>query len=154
MTEIIAWYIGWYLAAGVVALWLLVLALPIDREKWRTIIGPKRDPMNTPFEEDDNNYPRMSALARTFPSLARITGGAGNAAPGVAPFDALELHTWVTTSGARTSGNYHAVAFVLNVFNGPEWGEKMPFDVVQAFAVWDRPHREAFLAWARDPWFA
>jgi hypothetical protein len=99
--------------------------------------------------EKTNNYPRMTELARTFPTLGRFGDP-----PGVEPFDAEVLHHWITTSGARTSGNHHAVAFVLNVFNSPEWFKVMPFDVVHAFSCWDDEHRAAFLAWARAPWFA
>ena len=31
--------------------------------------------------------------------------------------------------------------------------ENGPFDVIEALKCWDVRHREAFLAWARDPWW-
>jgi hypothetical protein len=92
-----------------------------------------------------NPYPRMTALARSFPSL--------HDADGVEPFDAMRLYDWVQ-GGAATGGNRRAVAFVLLVFNGREWREECPFHLDEAMSVWDREHIAAFLAWARDPWFA
>ena len=91
------------------------------------------------------NYPKMTALCATFPSL--------RGQPGAEPFDAEALHSWVTTSGARTSGNAAAVAFVLSVFNEDAWQERMRFRVGDALGVWDLAHRQAFLAWASDPWW-
>lgn len=92
-----------------------------------------------------DEYPRMTALCESFPCL--------RGQPGATPFDAVALHAWLTKSGARTSGNAAAVAFVLAVFNEDAWQKKMPFRVATALGCWDRAHREVFLAWAREPWF-
>ena len=92
-----------------------------------------------------DRYPKMTALCATLPSL--------HGQPGTAPFDAEALHQWLLTSGARTSGNAAAVAFVLAVFNELAWREKLPFFVGDALAVWDRAHREAFVRWASEPWW-
>lgn len=88
----------------------------------------------------------MTALCSTLPSL--------RGQPGTEPFDAERLYAWLTTSGARTSGNAAAVAFVLAVFNESAWRERFPFFVGDALSVWDLEHRRAFLAWAADPWWA
>jgi len=87
----------------------------------------------------------MTALCETLPSL--------RGQPGTDPFDAEALFGWLTTTGARTSGNAASVAFVLAVFNEAAWRERFPFFVGDALGVWDRPHRDVFITWARDPWW-
>lgn len=93
-----------------------------------------------------NPYPRMTELALSFPSMRD--------APGVAPFSAVALHEWLTTSGARTSGNHHTVAFLLMVFHGQVWRKLCPFYVDDALSAWDQDHHDAFVRWVIHPWFA
>lgn len=111
-----------------------------------------------------DHYPRLTVLARSFPALER--------AKGLAPFDPEEFDRWAAqhTSG----GGRHAARFVLAVWSGttgtvfgrprkgPDdclhftvetWWRVGLFDVVDAMARWDDPHRQAFLAWAKDPWW-
>ena len=86
---------------------------------------------------------RMTVLAETFPALRR--------APGVRPWDAEELAAWTDVC---SSGELHAVRFVLwvwNVFHDWPCG---PFEIVKAVNVWDDENRAAFLAWAEAPWTA
>jgi len=51
-------------------------------------------------------------------------------------------------SGARGgAGAVGAARFLMHVWNG------QPFDMRQAWSVWDDKHRRAFKNWAADPWF-
>ncbi len=97
----------------------------------------------------------MAQLARMFPTLA--------GAEGAEPWAPEALMRW-SVSGVATSGAAHAVAFLLNVWNSrTDWravaaelgiegsGERFAFNVGEAIGCWDRQHREAFLAWCRDP---
>lgn len=77
-------------------------------------------------------------------------------APGLTPWKPLKWARWWRTSGAQTSGSYHAVAFVLAVWSGSgkEWVRRgYTFDVVRAFGCWDDGQRGAFLKWAMNPWW-
>lgn len=78
-------------------------------------------------------------------------------APGLTPWKPEKWARWWRTSGAQTSGSYHAVAFVLSVWSGENsdfWRRRgYSFDVVRAFNSWDPNHRAAFLAWAQNPWW-
>ena len=87
-------------------------------------------------------HPRMTNLARTFPSL--------QGAPGVRPWNPEELDRWAASVAAH--GERVTASFILAVWNRSEWPSG-PFDVMVALRVWDLPHREAFLAWASDPWW-
>lgn len=108
----------------------------------------------------------VTRLARTFPTLRPADG----VAPG-SDFDPDAFEAWAT-SGAPSHGALLAASFVLAVFNGSQvsatrrrtkeglyrhavehpWKVR-PFDAVEALATWDDDHREAFLAWAQDPWW-
>lgn len=99
----------------------------------------------------------MSRLCAKFSTLA--------GAPGTDPWDPVRLLQWILTNGAATSGNTHAVKFVLQVWNpsidwaalarapkaeeglGLERAEFAPFNVVNALGTWDDAHTRAFLAW-------
>lgn len=86
----------------------------------------------------------MRLLAVSFPTLSQ--------AEGTRPWNPERLDAWaagpVPGSGAR-----YAARFVLAVWNGSGSWKCGRFDVVDAFAAWDRAHREAFLAWAAKPWW-
>ena len=100
---------------------------------------------------------RMFNLARSFPSLRRKLEPSEG-------FDALGL--W-RAAQPWSHGERCAAAFVLSVWNPkgewtlPEGHEDretdspapLPFDFHDAYGVWDDEHRQAFLAWARDPWW-
>jgi hypothetical protein len=90
---------------------------------------------------------RMSALALSFPELARH----GSPAPGVDPWDPAALEEW-SCGPTPGSGALAAARFVLGVWNvRAEW-RCGPFTLAD-FGAWDLAHREAFLAWARAPWW-
>jgi hypothetical protein len=56
--------------------------------------------------------------------------------------------------GVLSHGERHAALFLLNVWNpGYARENAWHFDAVEALAVWDEPHRRAFLAWAAHPLF-
>lgn len=90
-------------------------------------------------------HEKLTDLARSFPTLED--------ADGVSPFDAEALDAWAC-GPVPGSGALYAAQFVLSVYNlGAPW-KCGPFHAVRALAAWDRRHREAFLAWAREPWCA
>jgi len=116
-----------------------------------------------------NLYPKMTALAQSFPTL--------EIAPGVEPFDPDRLDEWAS-SGAPSHGALYAARFILAVWAGRagrmgkarksrkkdgwhgEWSFSLvtpwrcgPFDVVDALGTWDWHHRNAFVAWAQGPWW-
>lgn len=85
----------------------------------------------------------------SFPMLRRQ-------ASGLTPWRPDKWARWWRTSGAQTSGSYHAVAFCLSLWSGCNdrfWKRRgYEFDVVRAFGTWDHAHREAFLSWCANPW--
>jgi hypothetical protein len=87
---------------------------------------------------------RMAALATTFPGLAQ--------ADGVFPWEAEHFERWLR-SGAPGHGAKYAGQFVLSVWNPyTEW-KSGRFDLHEALGIWDNPHRAAFVAWVRSPWW-
>lgn len=88
---------------------------------------------------------RMTALARSFPTLAAR-------AEGVDPWNAEVLDGWAC-GPVPGSGALHAARFVLAVWNGYAKWECGPYLAVEAMSVWDREHRSACVAWATDPWW-
>lgn len=92
-------------------------------------------PPSTPIER----------LAWSFPTL--------RSARGVVPFDPEELDRWAC-GPVPSSGGLYAAQFVLAVWNNyAEW-QCGKIDIIRALNTWDAAHREAFLAWAEDPWAA
>lgn len=86
---------------------------------------------------------RMGALCESFPALRN--------APGVSPWRPSALEEW---TGVCSSGELHAVRFVLSVWNCTHAWSCGPFEVVRAMGVWDSGNRAAFQAWAEEPWTA
>lgn len=70
--------------------------------------------------------------------------------PGFQPWDALKVDALTGLS----SGEEHAVCFLLGVWdpNNREWRHGR-FDVIEALATWDAPRCDAFLAWAKEPFW-
>ena len=68
-------------------------------------------------------------------------------------FDARRLDRWVRTWPGVTAGSLMAGRFVLQVWNPSTKWTAGRFNVVEAMQRWDYAHRDAFLAWARDPWW-
>src|SRR5262249_44533918 len=70
---------------------------------------------------------------------------------GIHPFDADEFNRWA--QGPVSHGERVTARFLLAVWDPViEW-EAGKFDLMEALRIWDPPHREAFLAWASDPWW-
>lgn len=85
---------------------------------------------------------RLSELCATFPALRGMEG--------TAPWDADRLATrWHTASG----GERAAICFVLNVWNHHARWHCGPF-TMNDFSRLDEDNRAAFVAWAREPWWA
>jgi len=86
---------------------------------------------------------RMTALARTFPSTRN--------APGVDPWRADLVEEWA--KGPISDGERMTARFLLSVWDPRLAWELDPFDVMEALKVWSLSHHEAFLRWARKPWW-
>jgi len=82
-------------------------------------------------------------LAHSFPCLRRAVG--------IRPWDANLLADWA--GGPVSHGERVTAQFVLAVWCPDEAWPCGRFDLMEALAVWDLPHRAAFLAWATDPWW-
>lgn len=93
-----------------------------------------------------DHYPRLTALALTFPTLRNPD------LRGVEPVDA-ELLVCDLRNPAHTNASQHAVRFVLDVFNDGIAGGGKHFEGVAAMATRDSTHQRAFLAWAEAPWW-
>ena len=97
--------------------------------------------------EDDEDYDRrrekMTALARTFPTLVdaqALTRGS-----------LQELNRWAV--GPRSPGERLAAGSVLSLWDREAEWECGPFDVFESLARWDDEHCRAFARWAEDPWW-
>jgi hypothetical protein len=99
----------------------------------------------------------MVVLCWLFPSLQGV--------PGANPWEPAELLNWLANSGAPTAAGRHAARFVLQVWNSSaNWVQvaraegvknatrlRHPFNLAEAWASWDEPHRAALLAWLDNP---
>jgi hypothetical protein len=101
---------------------------------------------------------KMRALARSFPSLRSMPDSF---------FEPWDPEAFAEFWAAGSGGEKDAALFVLSVWNpstnwaefglsrGVTRGERMgTFDVHRALGNWDRGHIDAFVAWAKDPWWA
>ena len=91
-----------------------------------------------------NHYPRMTELARTFPTLQN--------ADGLDPFEPSRLAKWLR-GPAPCHAAIHAGRFLLHLFNSRARYNVGSFQVADAFATWDHKHRDAFIAWCVAPWW-
>lgn len=87
----------------------------------------------------------IERLAWSFPTL--------RTARGVAPWDPEVFDAWAC-GPEPSAGGLYAAQLVLAVFNMFAERGCGKFDIIRALNVWDAAHREAFLAWAEDPWTA
>lgn len=98
---------------------------------------------------------RMLELVHLFPTLQRTP---------MALFEPWDPEGFAECWVAGSGGEKDAALFVLSVWNtSTDWsqwgltrgGERGGFfDLHRALGNWDEKHREAFLAWAREPWWA
>lgn len=89
---------------------------------------------------------RITALARSFPTLARQ-------AEGLDPWDPDKFEHWAC-GPVPSSGAAHAARFILALWRPHGAWRCGPFLVVPAMGTWDAAHRAAFATWAADAWFA
>lgn len=94
--------------------------------------------------DDDKRRERMSELAEGFPCLRRAWG--------VRPFEPEELNRWAASGVSH--GERVTASFILAVWDPSTDWEAGRFDVMEALRVWPDSHREPFLKWASDPWWA
>lgn len=90
-----------------------------------------------------DNRRAMQALVRSFPSLRDYP---------YTDWNPKRFQRWAL-GPRRHDGLLHAARFVLSVWNPTIIWRIGRFDVVTAMSVWDSPHRAAFAAWAKDPWW-
>lgn len=90
---------------------------------------------------------RMVDLALSFPTLRNAP-----LADKYGEFDARYFARWADRT-LYSSGARHAARFVLMVFNSSTRWKIGRFDLSHAMQTWDGAHREAFVAWAKDPWW-
>ena len=95
-------------------------------------------------EREERMRRRLENLASSFPAL--------RGKPGVVPWNSDALDTWAARGASH--GERLCAQFVLSVWNHQERWHAGPFEVVTAFMVLDEENRAAFLAWAREPWWA
>jgi hypothetical protein len=68
------------------------------------------------------------------------------------PFDADTFDRWL--SGAALSHGERVTAQLILAVWDPNYDwQSGRFDVMEALRIWDKPHRAAFLEWAKDPWW-
>lgn len=84
----------------------------------------------------------IAKFAQSFPSLAN--------ADGLMPWDPGRLDRWVI-GPAGSSHSLHSARFVLTLWDRNEPWLCGTFNVFDALAEWDQPHREAFRCWAENP---
>ena len=106
---------------------------------------------------EGDNRERMLRLCARFPSLAGFAD--------LGRWDADAVLAWVCSGISH--GEALAGRFVLSVWNSTtDWNEVAHedglledgetlrrFDLFEAWGVWDDAHREAALAWLRDPFW-
>ncbi len=68
-------------------------------------------------------------------------------------WDAGKFDKWAT-GPAPGSGAMAAACFVLSVWNPSMKWKCGPFNLHRALSCWDEVHRDAFLSWAKRPWWA
>jgi len=95
----------------------------------------------TPSQHVASLRERITTLRDSFPSLRDHFDGT--------VWDVEYLSDWKNGPYA-SSGGAAAAAFVLHVWNH----YRFTFDMGQAFNHWDDAHRAAWIAWAKEPWFA
>lgn len=91
------------------------------------------------------NREALKELARTFPILADLA----MFQPG-AHFDGDVMDAY---RGDLCHGALCSLRFVGSVWNPTAKRKCGKFDLHDAMSCWDREHREAFVAWASDPWW-
>lgn len=94
--------------------------------------------------DDDTLKQKMTELAQTFPSM--------RGARGIDPFDPQVLNRWA--SGGASHGERVTATFLLAIWDRSTDWEAGRFDLMEALEVWPPSHREPFLRWASDPWWA
>jgi len=88
---------------------------------------------------------RMQALIDSFPTLR---------SKGLRWGERHDSSDFIAQCRGLSSGEHHAAAFVLQVWNRYEAPRGLKFDFAKAMAVWDQQHVEAVRSWMRDPWWA
>lgn len=88
---------------------------------------------------------KMTTFALTFPSVAKASG--------VNLWDANTFDRWAAETPI-SHGELVTARFLLAVWDSNHQWRCGRFDAMEALQVWDPRHRDAFLAWAEDPWWA
>ena len=94
--------------------------------------------------EPDVRLTEIDEWALEFPVL--------RSAVGVRPWVPEYLDNWASGPGPSEDAR-HAARFVLWLWNDQRQWKSGPFDVMAAMQCWEKEDREAFLRWAKDPWW-
>ena len=97
-----------------------------------------------PRRGEDAAERRFVALAQSFPILRDRSG--------IDPWNPTFVDDWAASPGPG-SGERWVLRFLLNLWDPYTDWPSGRFDVFEALAAWDEAHRDAFLSWARDPWW-
>ena len=65
-----------------------------------------------------------------------------------------DIDRFMSDLGVLCSGERHAKLFLASVWD-PAWPAEhgLEFNIVNAMAVWDKTHKQAFLRWCLDPFW-
>lgn len=99
------------------------------------------------FDPETLQARKMATFASNFPCL--------QGAPGVEPWDSLQLDEWAmkgVSHGERCTAQFVLAVWGHTTIKGCSW-KCGPFDFIEAISVWDEANRNAFLEWAKDPWW-
>jgi len=92
---------------------------------------------------------QTALLASCFPILV--------GRPFTNPFDPLQLDAFASEQkqkGEECHAYFHAVRFVLWIFDPYRGWQLGPFDLKRAWGRWDSHQQYAWKVWAEDPWWA
>lgn len=95
----------------------------------------------------------MFGLVQSFPTLRNADYCSKPRGAEHFEFDAVRMNRWVRTYEGITAGSLMAGRFILQVWNPHTRWTAGRFNIVEAMQRWDYAHRDAFMAWAKDPWW-
>ena len=92
---------------------------------------------------------RMTALARSFPSVAYMidTG----LVPGLDPWDPSRFLSWLNNPNLYPNRSLMAALVFIRWVGNPQM---FTWDMHYAWSVWDAECQAAYKEWAENPWWA
>jgi hypothetical protein len=94
-----------------------------------------------------NPAAKILALAMSFPTIRR----------GVVGFTEqnFDIEKFIGCMGGVSTSTRHSMLFIAAVWDN-SWliSQNLNFDVIEAMSSWDEEHREVFIQWCQNPWWA